>query len=237
MQLFTHIVHSQVSQQNFSAQARIAKILEASAGDGIGDERQDESAGTLRQGRGAYKKRSWADGPPPQAWQLADWAASLDVHNMLASAVEHRVIEHRGNDTRAALPSQTHTTDGKDVTAQEVASLTAADARYIAQATATLLEQALAQHIQHLRAAATTASAKAGAPSVHTNTNTLGVHIPGALTEPRNALDTHSSNFLLDARRFHHIGGGNRGARGGDGARGGGARGGGGGSRCSNHAA
>ena len=179
MQLFTHIVHSQVTQQNFSAQARIAKILAASAGDGIGDERQDESAGTLRQGRGAYKKRRWADGPPPQAWQLADWAASLDVHNMLASAVEDRVIEHRGNDTRAALPSQTHTTDGKDVTAQEVASLTAADARYIAQATATLLEQALAQHIQHLRAAATTASFSAGAPSVHTNA--LGVHATNAL--------------------------------------------------------
>jgi hypothetical protein len=60
-----------------------------------------------------------------------------------------------------------------------------------------------------LRAAATTASAKTAAPSVHTNT--LGVHIPEALTEPRNALDTHRSKVLLDARTLQHIGGGNGG--------------------------
>ena len=38
---------------------------------GIGDERQDESADTLRQGRGGYKSRSWADGPQPQALAAA----------------------------------------------------------------------------------------------------------------------------------------------------------------------
>ena len=38
---------------------------------GIGDERQDESAGTLRQGRGGYKRRSWADRPRPQALAAA----------------------------------------------------------------------------------------------------------------------------------------------------------------------
>ena len=65
-------------------------------------------------------------------WQLPDCAASLDLHNILASAVEDGVIDHRRTDTRAALPSQTHTTDGKDETAQEVVRLTAADARHAA---------------------------------------------------------------------------------------------------------
>ncbi len=37
----------------------------------IGDERQDESAGMLRRGRGGYKRRSWADGPRPQALAAA----------------------------------------------------------------------------------------------------------------------------------------------------------------------
>ncbi len=65
-------------------------------------------------------------------WQQPDCAASLDLHNILASAIEDGVIDHWRTDTRAALPSQTHTTDGKDETAEEVAMLTAADARHAA---------------------------------------------------------------------------------------------------------
>jgi hypothetical protein len=92
----------------------------------MGNAREDEPAGTLRQGGGGDKRRSWADGLRPQAWQLPDCAASLDLDNMLASAGEDGVLERRRSDTRAALPSPTHTSDGKDETAQEEARLTAA---------------------------------------------------------------------------------------------------------------
>ncbi len=50
----------------------------------MGDAREDEAAGTLRQGGGGDKRRSWADGPRPQAWELPACAASLDLDKMLA---------------------------------------------------------------------------------------------------------------------------------------------------------
>jgi len=54
------------------------------SGGGIGDAREDESAGTLRQGGGGDKRRSWPDGPRPQACLLPACAASLHLDNMLA---------------------------------------------------------------------------------------------------------------------------------------------------------
>ncbi len=86
----------------------------------------------MRQGGGGDKRRSWPDAPPPQACLLPACAASLDLDNMLASAGEDGVLERRRSDTRAALPSPSHTSDAKDETAQEEARLTAADARHAA---------------------------------------------------------------------------------------------------------
>ncbi len=49
----------------------------ASRGGGIGDAREEEPAGTLRRGGGGDKRRSWGDGPRPQACLLPACAASL----------------------------------------------------------------------------------------------------------------------------------------------------------------
>ncbi len=58
MQLLSHIMHSQVTQQNFCAQARIARMLAASGGDEIGDDRHDEAA--ARCGKAAEVTRGGA---------------------------------------------------------------------------------------------------------------------------------------------------------------------------------
>ncbi len=119
-------MHSQVTHQNVSAQARICVRHRGAAESAMSSRmsrraRCAKPAAVTRGGAGQAR-------PRPQAWQLPDCAASLDLHNILTSAVEDGVIERRRSDTRAALPSQTHTTDGKDETAQEVARLMSARA-------------------------------------------------------------------------------------------------------------
>ena len=127
-------------------------------------------------------------------WQLPDCAASLDLHNILASAVEGGVLDS-GGATRALLCPLKRTPPMARTRQLKRGRGSRQRTPDMPQATPTPLEQALPQHIQHVRAAATTASAKAAAPSVHANT--LGVHIPAAWTEPRNALDTHRSIRIL----------------------------------------
>jgi hypothetical protein len=156
-------LREKVAQQKLAAEERITSVLASAAGRDADGSLEDEASQLESwEGKGAYMRTEWGDGPPPPGWQLADWVSALRVDDMVASAIAGQVLAMRASRPQGDGAAA----DTGDITFQEVAQMRDTDVKQIAQASANALAHALRQRVSELHEAAMTAAA-ASEPGSH----------------------------------------------------------------------